>query len=1521
MDIVSPHNTTNVDTVVFYSSDDNSTVTYLYGSDEDTITASVVCSESARFSFEHIYRIRISGVRLIRCANNVIMFVNYFYLESCRFEGQGHNGTGISLNAVNVVYIVQSTFSSYNGIEMPDPYYNHSCRAGGAIAVTNSTYSDHDHITVDNCTFFNNTISSTQYGYGGAIHVVLCNLNVYDSLFFENTVNAENEGKGGAISAISSSVYLVDSVFDGNTVNAKIRGNGGALFAEWSDVTMRVNIFSTNAVVNAQEIGNGGAVNVKSSYIIMYHNTFSRNTINSLGDSTLGDGGAMYAEACPITMHNSEFLSNTVTVSNDAYGGALDMHFCYHVSLTNTTFIGNSVLAGKAYGGAIYSYAGSTLSINGSTIVGNTVTGVIFAFGAGIYLDTVDQYAKVMRLIFRDNDVFVNGESKYRASGVLCTMKTNLTSFIFLNFQSNNGKSGVVYAEQSTLLFSGNTTITNNNGSIYAFNSNVTFTGHTDIMYNSLSNFDLLANGAVTGFQSQYYFYGAINIFRNMAIRGGGLFLTESKVFSYGNVTIAYSYASVSGGGVYAYQSEIYVLGNTLAISDNVAVKKGGGLHAISSTVKLLEGSILLSNNYATKGGGICLELNSKLYIIKSKPECQVQCTNYNNQTWLRLELTNNTADFGGALFITDETNSGTCAAQTIATTGTTATQDDFTDSECFLQTLIAYNINFVVYELWNYLNFVNYYFNGNSAKVAGSTLYGGLLDRCNVSPFSKVFRVPNNDSGNQYNSTQTLSYMLDITDINLQDFNSSEVISSGPVRVCFCRHNQLDCSYKPETRYVNKGELFVVSLVAVDQVNNTIPNVTIHGSVSLEGRLGTGQSIQNTSLDGSCTNLEYNIYSTREVVRLKLYAEGPCVDIGISETSVSVIISPCPIGFKDVNQVCICDPYLYPEYISSCSINTNSVQRKQNVWISFVNDTKHQGYITHKHCPFDYCLPSTETVSINLGDHNGSDELCTFNRSGMLCGSCKDGLSLSLGSSRCTVCSNSWLGLLIAFVVVGIALVVFILVCNLTVAIGTINGLIFYANIIAANRAVFLPFVTPNIVTVFIAWLNLDFGFETCFFDGMNSYAKVWLQIVFPLYILLLVAMVIYLSEHSHRFARLLLDKNPVATLSTLILLSYTKFIRTIIAALSITTLEYSDGSREIVWLYDSNIRYFEWKHILLLITALLILFLGLVYTLLLLFWQWLYSHSNRKMLKWVSNPRLFYFMDAYQAPYDPRHRYWTGLLLLSRVILYLISALNVIGDPNINLIAIICVVVGLQFHSKVAKTVYKQWPLDVLESSYILNLTIFATGSLYLRQSNGNQVALAYCSTSIAIATFTATVIYHACTYVLKNILLKLKRLSSSAIPHKHHDHATGKSVTTTSTQKKNVHVDYIVESGSVSEFDGNPSILDTEREEEDDLGSNQDIVMLMSRTACDSREPWTIGSNFTDCNTNDHYVGSTSGIEDSKLLVTCDSTEGTNKPATATQIELKKIPANSLTQLTELIPIYDDAESLADESLPLL
>ena len=496
------------------------------------------------------------------------------------------------------------------------------------------------------------------------------------------------------------------------------------------------------------------------------------------------------------------------------------------------------------------------------------------------------------------------------------------------------------------------------------------------------------------------------------------------------------------------------------------------------------------------------------------------------------------------------------------------------------------------------------------------------------------------------------------------------------------------------------------------------------------------------------------------------MYAEGPCKDVYVSQSRIDVQFTQCtcPIGFQENfiyhdNCMCECNAKIFPKYISDCKIKTKTVLRRPNCWISYLDDTDNnnslsRGYLTYSYCPFDYCLPSE--IELNLNEVNGSDAQCANNRRGLLCGACKSGFSLSLGSSHCLVCRN-WSSMFSLIITVaflaGIGTVALILVLNLTVASGTIGGIIFFANIINAGNNAFLAFATPNAIPVVIAWLNLDIGIDSYFFNGMDAYQKAWIELLFPTYLIFLVVLLIIVSEYSTKFAVLISRKNPVATLATLILVSYTKLLRTIITSLSFAILYYPNHYHELVWLPDATVKYLRGKHIALFFVAVLILLAGTVYTLLLLTWQWIHG-SKYRILKWVDRLKFDHFIEAYNAPYTSEHRYWTGLLLLVRVILYMVVSINVSNDPAINLLAV-GVVISILLLLKICLKVYKNKWHDYLEIACFFNIILFSFMSLYFLESEGNQAIIAYISGSVILTLLVVVFVYH--TY--REIVLKLR------------------------------------------------------------------------------------------------------------------------------------------------------------------
>ena len=275
-------------------------------------------------------------------------------------------------------------------------------------------------------------------------------------------------------------------------------------------------------------------------------------------------------------------------------------------------------------------------------------------------------------------------------------------------------------------------------------------------------------------------------------------------------------------------------------------------------------------------------------------------------------------------------------------------------------------------------------------------------------------------------------------------------------------------------------------------------------------------------------------------------------------------------------------------------------------MWVNATfNESQSTGIIYNHFCPLHYCKSGEKTI--NIGDDPSKQ--CASNRTGILCGACRKKFSLAIGSFRCIKCSNNHnMALLLIFVAGGVFLVFFILAINLTVTQGLINRLIFYANIVWAYKILLVSSEVQDnnllfFLQVFVAWLNLDFGIETCFFVGLDAYWKTWLQFLFPFYIWAIAGVIIVACRYSSCLTSLI-GSRAVPLLGTLFLLSYMKLLRTIIDATSVAVIAQYPQNTSGVWYLDGNLCYCQYPHIYLFIAAMAsLVFLWLPYTLLLLF------------------------------------------------------------------------------------------------------------------------------------------------------------------------------------------------------------------------------------------------------------------------------------------------------------------------------
>ena len=709
-------------------------------------------------------------------------------------------------------------------------------------------------------------------------------------------------------------------------------------------------------------------------------------------------------------------------------------------------------------------------------------------------------------------------------------------------------------------------------------------------------------------------------------------------------------------------------------------------------------GTMNFTSNRAYRGGAVVLILGSRMKLTQKASVVFVD---------------NHAIMTGGSIYIT--------------LNNVLLSQAFLKPGQCFLQ-----------YDLDGRLTFIN-----NSAGQGGDVLYGNMPGEVHPS----------------YNKTISCQSAFD--EVSNIEPNTLSKIASDPIRVCICNESKPDCrTFSISTDPIFPGQSITVSAVVVGE--NEVG--TVGGSVfaiflqlhSIRPHLGTGENAKGVT-QRHCNDLDYTIYSrnSEEVLVLttinreeSMFIDENTGPISFTEFPVYINITllPCPPGFTlmETSGRCECSQILLQLPGVSCNTKDQTIHRSGLVWIGSVKDENQtvENVITAKYCPLSYC--KREGISVNL---NQPDTQCEFNHSGILCGGCQPGLSLMLGRAQCGVCSNKHLALIIPFLLAGVVLVFFLKISNLTTSEGFINSLVFYTTIVKANEHIFLPQANTNPLTLFISWLNLDLGVQTCFFNGLSVYTKTWLQFIFPFYIWSITGVIIISARYSTWIARIT-RKNSVPVLATLFLLSYAKLLGIIITSLSYTVLEYP-GGQKVVWSADGNIDYLGAKHAPLFVAAVAtLLLLWLSYTVLLFTGQWLYkcklSFVNRMLVK------LKPFLDAHYGPLKDSHRYWFGALLLVRAVILLISALVTKNNFSVFIfsisIAAVVLLIMLTAFSNIGFDLgtYRRKAVAFFEHSILLNLIVLCLAKYHTYVIGGSEIAAFYTLVGIVFLQFVSLLIF---------------------------------------------------------------------------------------------------------------------------------------------------------------------------------
>ena len=533
-------------------------------------------------------------------------------------------------------------------------------------------------------------------------------------------------------------------------------------------------------------------------------------------------------------------------------------------------------------------------------------------------------------------------------------------------------------------------------------------------------------------------------------------------------------------------------------------------------------------------------------------------------------------------------------------------------------------------------------YIFGYPSKISGFKLYNGHLQNCTMETLTGLTVI-----NQTFHERHIKTTVIDLHFDKLPKYD----IKSPPYQICLCNENdKLNktlwvCNH--ETNFsVYPGQNLTFLVAVIGDIGAIIKDREIEVINSINP-----QNKQIVTVDSECKNiLTYQPFQNLQISFVTV--ENSAKDFSIRRKANIRLLEYCPIGLQRKNisnkLTCTCNAVLSLNgFICSISSREDVVLYKQtraNFWLGMFN----KNLLFSDQCPLFFCNQQLAESGTTLPKiTNGNNDQCVDLHRGFLCSECPQGYSSVFRGLQCTKCHGPWYLISLVYAIVGLLLIALLFLFNLTIVQGTINGISLYANIIYLYDD-FLQEHTGEPFYSIISILNFGSASGTCFYDGMDEFAKVMLQFVFPIYLFSLVVIII-IGAHKYNFRIFKVNfvaKRAVPVLATLMMLTYTSLTGAIITALRYTNVYTHDSSTPSPrWLYQPTLLYFQGKHLALGVVAVIASLLYLIpFTVVTLFGDLLRRMCIRSL--WFSH-----FLDVFHGAYRWPLGFWFGLRLVIRV------------------------------------------------------------------------------------------------------------------------------------------------------------------------------------------------------------------------------------------------------------------------------
>ena len=1039
---------------------------------------------------------------------------------------------------------------------------------------------------------------------------------------------------GAAIYSIDNSSIVFRSTvsFNNHTVNycgvLTSALFSSVTFADHTNVT-----FNTNAVSHSTH----DSYESSAGAICTFQNcniTFSENSLVKFINNRADRGGAVLIDESKVIIEDH---STVIFYNNFAWyssGGALVCSNNSNVVIednSNVTFDSNKAIRN---GGAIYSNSLCKITFKDnstSTFINNTARddgGALFS-------------SQLCEITFEGNSQITFANSTSDNGGALYFINFTVTfkESSKVSFHNNSARqsggvgycsNGVVMTEDTaTIRFDGN--MAENAGGLYVDMCNITF---KDISTSTFINNIARDNGGAIlshQFSNITFVDNAMVTFNyNKADNGGALcFYNESDgIFSeFAKVSFHHNTAS-NGAAIFAnVHCNITLTGkSSLIIAHNEAMQSGGGVYLNygSSFIVQENASVSAINNKALYGGGICAK--GKL-IFKDNSNAFF----YNNIVSVG----------GGAIKVFNDS----------IITLTDCTTINFIDNNAQYGGAIFLDTN--AYMINNSDN-TSVYFINNTAKLLGNAVFQEATWLCNSS--CKINRT--SGISNKFIATPPSE---------LKFYHPAKYIDEGDDTQCKQYYVQ----------NVMLGKEIAIPACVLDYYNHTVHSAQF--KVQNEKHPIYNYSGPNQVLI-SCDQYErVNITGNQRLLKSINFTINFTLNVVLNpnwkHVSVNLIIelSPCHPGFWHYPNSLKCECYNDNDIVF-CSDSSASSMIKRGYWFGSVT-----GKPTVAFCPINYCnFTCCETSNGYYQLSPVRDNQCRSHRSGIACGSCEEGYTLSFDSIECldlNECTTGQTILVIALILlywIVIIVAVFSLM-RFKVEIGYLYAITYYYSVVdlLLNQNWYLSSVLNTTINVISSTAKIipQYLGRFCFIKNMSGIDQQFIHYIHPVALSLFLVMITIVARRSRRLA-LFISKGIIHVICYLLLLSYTSVATT--SLLLMRPLIFQDVDK--VYTYVSpDIEYLHGRHLAYAIVAVLFTILIVIGLPLLLGIE---PFLNYK----INFVKIKPLLDQFQGCYKDKYRCFAAYYMICRlVIITIIIANSSNGFVLQYLLLAVCVITAL--------------------------------------------------------------------------------------------------------------------------------------------------------------------------------------------------------------------------------------------------